>query len=159
MFSLIVECSNTLEKYLESLVSTKSCIEVRELAARFTTDVIGSCAFGVDMNAMSDTQCKFRDIGREFFGPGLKQILKNRLRENLPTFYTLLGYILPRDETTIFFTNAVLDMIKHRRKNKIVRPDFINTLMDLQDHPEKLSISTCVCFSMLLKFGVIVCRE
>ena len=92
------------------------------------------------MNAMSDMQCKFRDIGREFFGPGLKQIIKNRLRENFPIVYTFLGYILPRDETTIFFTNAVLDMIKHRRKNKIVRMDFINTLMDLQDHPEKLSI-------------------
>lgn len=140
MFSLILHCSNTLEKCTETLVSKKEYIEVRELAARFTTDVIGSCAFGVDMNAMSKTQCRFREIGKEFFGTSLKQMLKNRFRENFPRIYTFLGYILPTDDTTTFFTNAVLDMIEYRRKNNIVRPDFINTLMDLQDHPEKLSI-------------------
>ena len=142
MFSLILDCSNTLEKYMGTLVSKGECIEVREVASRFTTDVIGSCAFGVDMNAMSKTQCRFREIGKEFFGPSLKQHLKHKLRENFPRVYTLLGYVLPTDDNTTFFTNAVLDMIEYRRKNNIVRLDFINTLMDLQDHPEKLSIGT-----------------
>ena len=142
MFSLILDCSNILEKYIEKLVSERECIDVREVAGVFTIDVIGSCAFGVDMNAMPKIQRKFREIGREFFGPSLKQLWKNTLREYFPNIYTLLGYVLPTDDTTIFFTKAVLDMIEHRRKNNIVRPDFINTLMDLQDHPEKLSIGT-----------------
>lgn len=98
------------------------------------------------MNAMSDVQCKFRDIGREFFGPSFKQILKIRLRENLPRLYTFLGYILPRDETTTFFTNVVLDMIKYRKTNDIYRPDFINALINIQNHPEKLDIGGCSIF-------------
>ncbi|CAD1475072.1 unnamed protein product, partial [Heterotrigona itama] len=152
MFSLILDCSNTLEKYMETLVSERECIEVREVAARFTTDVIASCAFGVETNAMSKAQSRFREIGKEFFGPGLKQVLKHRFREGFPRFYTLLGYVLPKDDTTIFFTNAVMDMIEHRRKNNIVRPDFINTLMDLQDHPEKMNIELTTSFLVAQAF-------
>ncbi|CAK9801806.1 Probable cytochrome P450 6a14 [Anthophora plagiata] len=140
MFSLILECSNILEKYLESLVEKETLIEMREFSAKFTTDVIGSCAFGIDMNAMSNEQCKFRDIGREFFGPGWNQAIRLRVREAFPRLYTLLGHILPYDDMTTFFIKAVLDMIEYRKKNNIVRPDFINTLMDLQAHPEKLNI-------------------
>ncbi|CAL7950316.1 unnamed protein product [Xylocopa violacea] len=136
-FSMILDCSNTLEKYLDSLVSEGEPIDMREVTAKFTTDVIGTCGFGIDMNAMSSEQSKFREIGREFFGPGWKQALKIRLRESLSGLYTLLGYILPRDETTIFFTKVVMDVIEYRKKNNIVRPDYINALMDIQKHAEK----------------------
>ncbi|XP_026675117.1 cytochrome P450 6A1-like [Ceratina calcarata] len=141
MFSMIIECSNTFEKYVDSLIANGNNIDVREVCARFTTDVISSCAFGLDTNAMSGENNKFREIGKTFFNMSLVQRIKIQLREGLPTLYTLLGYILPRDDMTQFFTKVVNDVIDYRRKNNVVRQDFIHTLMDLQDHPEKLSIS------------------
>ncbi|XP_017791301.1 PREDICTED: probable cytochrome P450 6a14 [Habropoda laboriosa] len=140
MLALILESSKTLEKYLETLVEKETSVEVREIAAKFTTDVIGSCAFGIDMNAISNEQCQFREIGREFFGPGWKQGLRLRMREAFPRLYTLLGYLLPEDQMTTFFTKVVMDMIEYRKENNVVRPDFINTLMDIQAHPEKINI-------------------
>ncbi|XP_017884298.1 probable cytochrome P450 6a21, partial [Ceratina calcarata] len=141
MFSMIIECSNTFEKYVDSLIANGNNIDVREVCARFTTDVISSCAFGLDTNAMSGENNKFREIGKTFFNMSLVQRIKIQLREGLPTLYTLLGYILPRDDMTQFFTKVVNDVIDYRRKNNVVRQDFIHTLMDLQDHPEKLSIN------------------
>ncbi|XP_034194601.1 putative cytochrome P450 6a14 [Osmia lignaria lignaria] len=138
MFSLILECSVNFEKYLDTLVAEGKPIDCRELTARFTTDVIGSCSFGIDANAMSQKESKFREIGRQIFYPGWKQIFRMRLRESLPKLYTLIGYILPHDEMTKFFTEIVLDTIEYRKKNNIVRHDFINKLMELQAHSEKL---------------------
>ncbi|XP_076241485.1 cytochrome P450 6a2-like [Calliopsis andreniformis] len=138
MFSLIIECADVLENNLDTLAASGEPIDFRELAARFTTDVIGSSVFGINMHAMSDKESKFREVGKEFFEVQLKSKLRIILRESWPRLYTFLGYILPRDKITKFFMSVVLDMIDYRKKNDVTRHDFINVLMDLQKHPEKL---------------------
>ncbi|XP_063926337.1 probable cytochrome P450 6a14 [Zophobas morio] len=44
MFDIIKQCQDCLVKKVENL----GCVEVEELCKNFTTDVIGSCAFGLD---------------------------------------------------------------------------------------------------------------
>ncbi|XP_076642961.1 cytochrome P450 6A1 [Halictus rubicundus] len=138
MFGMIVECVNSLEKHLGTLVAKGDPIDCRELAAKYTTDVIGYCAFGVNMNAISNEESKFREVGREFFSTSFLRVLRIRLKDITPKLYTLLGYILPYSYGTDFFMNTVLNVMEHRKKNKIVRNDFINTLIETQAHPEKL---------------------
>lgn len=138
MFGMIVECVNTLEKHLGTLVAKGDPIDCRELAAKYTTDVIGYCAFGVNMNCMSNEESKFREVGREFFSTSFRRVLRGRLKDAIPKLYTLLGYVLPYSYGTEFFMNTVLSVMEHRKKNNIVRNDFINTLIETQAHPEKL---------------------
>ncbi|KAL6418463.1 hypothetical protein ACFW04_012069 [Cataglyphis niger] len=70
MFELMLECGNNLDTYLESLKEDgKEMIEVRELAAKFTTDVIGSTAYGLDVNSFKDPNAEFRKY--EFDGDDL----------------------------------------------------------------------------------------
>lgn len=138
MFKLIVECADHLEQCLEGIAAKGEPIDPRELTAKFTTDVIGSCAFGIEMNALADEDSEFRKMGREFFTVDFKAILKNRFRNSVPTFYNLLGYILPTDKITRFFRATITDAIDYRKKHNIVRHDFVNTLIELKDHPEKV---------------------
>nr|XP_031836144.1 cytochrome P450 6A1-like [Nomia melanderi]XP_031836145.1 cytochrome P450 6A1-like [Nomia melanderi] len=138
MFSLILECSNGLEKYMDKLLANGNEIDCRELAARFTTDVIGSCAFGINMNSMSEEESEFRRVGKKFFSTTIGHILRFKLRDLTPWFYTLLGYVLPRPDYMTFFMKSVSEMMEYRKKNNVVRKDFIDTLIDIQAHPEKL---------------------
>nr|XP_034178697.1 cytochrome P450 6a2-like isoform X2 [Osmia lignaria] len=76
MFPLILECSNQLKECLEKIVEKDGLLDCREIAARFTTDVIGSCAFGISMNALSDEESEFRRMGKQIFKSNLATMLK-----------------------------------------------------------------------------------
>lgn len=64
--------------------------------------------------------------------------IRDICRQFLPNIYEIFGHLLQIPRVDQFLIDVVRDTIKYRRENKIVRPDFINTLMELRDHPEKL---------------------
>lgn len=46
MFSTLVDCGTPLQKFIDNATSSSQTVEVRELSARYATDVIASVAFG-----------------------------------------------------------------------------------------------------------------
>nr|XP_033329019.1 cytochrome P450 6A1-like [Megalopta genalis] len=138
MFHLIMECSEHLEKYLVKLEKEGVPIECREVAARFTTDVIGSCAFGINVNALSNEESEFRRMGKKVFSTSLWDTLRFTFREFLPKLYFFIMSLQPYSHLTSFFVRVVSDTIKYREENNVIRPDFVNMLIELRNHPEKL---------------------
>ncbi|CAL7950311.1 unnamed protein product [Xylocopa violacea] len=138
MFPLIVQSAESLDKYLDQVAESGQSVECRDLAAKFTTDIIGSCAFGINMNALSDEESEFRRMGRQIFEKSLRQRAKNCCRQFSPFLYRTFGSYLQDHEVTTFFINLINDTVKYRKENNVSRPDFINMLMELQEHPEKI---------------------
>lgn len=138
MFPLILECADHLEQYLEKIVARGEPIECRELTAKYTTDVIGSCAFGIEINAISDDESEFRRVGKSVFATNFLQLVRFRARQIFPNLYNLLGYVLPSSEVTTFFTKVIVDTMRYREENNVTRPDFVNMLIELKKHPDKL---------------------
>lgn len=50
--------------------------ETKDLCARFTTDVVASCAFGAHGNSLRSAESEFRRMGREFIEPGFLKNVK-----------------------------------------------------------------------------------
>ncbi|XP_031772912.1 probable cytochrome P450 6a14 [Apis florea] len=140
MFYLIHECSQQLVNYVDILIRKEESINVREVAARFTTDVVGSCGFGVDMNSLSEKESEFRRLGKSIFDTNVYKIIIDRIRELTPQFYNLLLYILPLDKISPNILKLTKETIEYRIKNDIFRPDFINILLELKKHPEKIDL-------------------
>ncbi|XP_018315645.1 probable cytochrome P450 6a14 [Mycetomoellerius zeteki] len=138
MFSLISECSNHLVEYVEKIVNKDEPIECFELMAKYTTDVIGSCAFGIEMNALSNENSEFRRIGRDVFHPSWSDLLRNKIKIFSPWLYDILGHILPDTEITNFFMRLVIDSMDYREENNIIRHDFIDMLRDLKKYSDKM---------------------
>ncbi|KAG5322006.1 C6A22 protein, partial [Acromyrmex heyeri] len=63
MFHLLLNCSDHFEKYLDEIVSKDSIVECQHLTSKFTIDVIGSCAFGLEMNALKEENNQFQRMG------------------------------------------------------------------------------------------------
>ncbi|XP_017757740.1 PREDICTED: probable cytochrome P450 6a14 [Eufriesea mexicana] len=138
-FSLILECSNHLEKYLDHLVEEGEPIDVRDVSAKFSTDVIGSCAFGIEMNSLSDQESIFRRAGKKIFATNFLNVLRIKLQLITPTLYAWISRILPTPEEIELIIRITKETLEYREKNSIVRPDFMNTLLDLKRHPEKVA--------------------
>ncbi|XP_032675720.1 cytochrome P450 6A1-like isoform X2 [Odontomachus brunneus] len=109
-------------------------------SARYTTDVIGSCAFGLDTNSLSDVDSEFLQMGREAFTPKWYNLIRLRIKQSTPWLFDILGYILPQTKVTKFFTRIVMENIDYREKNNIVRHDFVDTLRELKSHPHEIDI-------------------
>ncbi|XP_076659950.1 putative cytochrome P450 6a14 [Halictus rubicundus] len=137
-FSLILACAEQLGDYLQKLVDRGEPIDCRDLAGKFTTDVIGSCAFGLEMNSLTDQESEFRKMGKEIFATHFRAIMRFRMKECVPQLYDLLSYVMPSDKFADFFTKITIDTINYRIKNNIFRPDFMNILLELRKHPEKI---------------------
>jgi cytochrome P450 family 6 len=151
MFSLISECADHLVEYIEKLASRNEPVECLELMAQYTTDVIGNCAFGIDMNTLSNKDSEFRRIGRDIFHQPSSDLLRSIIKTVSPRLYDILGYILPDTEITNFFMDLVMDSIDNREKNNIVRHDFIDMLRELKKHPDKME-DIGKCLPLLLFF-------
>ncbi|KAJ8687377.1 hypothetical protein QAD02_023171 [Eretmocerus hayati] len=138
MFHLITDCAKHFEKFLEDHVKKNPVIECRELTAKFTTDVIGECAFGLEMNALTEGDSDFRRIGRKVFEVGTFKLLKMRIREAAPWLYNLLYPIMYDREINDFFIDSMKQTMKYRQDYKVKRNDFVDLLLEIRNHPTKL---------------------
>ncbi|XP_023288948.1 uncharacterized protein LOC105696179 [Orussus abietinus] len=138
MFYLVLECGEELQKYLDQVIEKNQVVECRDLTARFTTDVIGTCAFGLNLSSMSEEDSEFRIMGKKIFMVDLGTILRNRMRDSLPWLYSTIGPFIFNKKVATFFINSVTETMKYRKENNIVRKDFIDLLMELKEHPEKV---------------------
>ena len=139
MFGLVLECADHLEKYVDQLISRDEPIDFSEISAKFTTDVIASCVFGIDVNSMSDESSEFRRIGKLIFD--LKEFengARLRMRLYARKLYELLGFIVPEKRFTAFFSRIVLDSMRYRKEHNVQRPDMIQMLMELKEQPQKM---------------------
>jgi cytochrome P450 family 6 len=50
--------------------------EAKELCARYTTDVVATCAYGIRGNALQDPNCEFRRMGRAILEPSFWKNIK-----------------------------------------------------------------------------------
>lgn len=124
---------------MDILIRKGEPLDIREIAARFTTDVIGSCAFGIEMNSLSENESEFRRLGKGVFNTTFRRIVKTRIRNLMPWLYNFFLRILPWNEITKKIVKLTTETIEYRNKNNIVRSDFINVLLNLKKHPEKIA--------------------
>ncbi|XP_017004724.2 probable cytochrome P450 6a14 [Drosophila takahashii] len=145
MTGVIVDVGHRLANTMDKLVKVSKVddgnVEIKDLCARFTTDVIGSCAFGLECDSLQDPNAEFRQKGREIF-------TKRRYPQSVQAFVftnpklakLLRMKILP-DEITKFFMSAVKNTVDYRLKNGIKRNDFIDQLIQLRAEDQEAAKS------------------
>lgn len=136
MFTLILECSEYFEKYLERIVKNGEPIDCREISAKFTTDVIGSCAFGLQMNSFADEDSEFRKMGRKVFEVSLRSRILINIRTMVPWLYKLLRIPVTPNEVMDFFTLSMKETMDYRKEKNIRRGDLVDILIDMKNSSE-----------------------
>ena len=124
IFYLINDCADNLERSLRELLKKSDVIDVSEMAARFTIDVVASCMFGINTETLCQEDNAFRKIGSKIFDHNIVMYVKRLIRETSPWPYKFLRITIEGPEFLNFFLKMMRDAIALREKTNVVRNDF-----------------------------------
>lgn len=133
MFETIMNSGKSLDEYVGRYVDTNESLEMREVFARFATNVIVSVAFGIDIDCIKNPDCEFRKNGQLVFEPNLKNMLRANTAVMLPSLHKLLGLRFTDKEVGDFMIDAVRQNLHYRETNNVIRKDFFQMLMQLRN--------------------------
>lgn len=136
MFQTFVACTEGLVDILNDHSIIQDPVDIKEVVSRFTTDIIGSCAFGIDCNSIKNPNSEFRAFGKKIFQPdiNLQRRIKEALLLVLPRSITAFLNIKRMDRNVEdFFMGVVKNTVNYREKNKIRRNDFMQLLLQLKN--------------------------
>ncbi|XP_034190826.2 cytochrome P450 6AQ1 [Osmia lignaria lignaria] len=138
MFDLMLLIAKDLENCLQSmdLEGDGKVIELKDLCANFTTDMIGSTAFGLKVSSLEKPDTLFRDHGRQIFSYSLKRSLEFIIIFFLPEYVKYTRPKLFGKSTNEFLRNVFWDVINERVKSQEKRNDLIDLLIELKKKHE-----------------------
>ncbi|XP_058123884.1 cytochrome P450 6A1-like [Anopheles ziemanni] len=131
MFHTIVAVGTRLDQYLEERCVEPTRIDIKELLARFMTDVIGSCAFGIECNSLHDPSSNFRQMGKRMINLPKLKALKVFFAMMFRRQARSLGVRFNDKDVSDFFFSVVRDTIRYREEHGVRRDDFMQLLIDM----------------------------
>ncbi|CRK91124.1 CLUMA_CG004812, isoform A [Clunio marinus] len=137
MFFLILDIGHRFQDYLMPFGNVKADIDIRDVLARFMTDVIASCAFGLDTDCINDPNSQFRKMGRKMIHFSKSKALKLIFASTFQKQATFLGIRWNDVDVSDFFINVVKDTIRYRKESGTRRNDFMQLLIDMMKDESK----------------------
>ncbi|XP_017777890.1 PREDICTED: cytochrome P450 9e2-like [Nicrophorus vespilloides] len=129
MFNLLNDCAEQFALYFKEQKEDVITVELKDIFTRYTNDVIATAAFGIKCDSLRDKDNEFYKNGLSITDFSGIEILKFFMFQISPTLAKLLKYKLIPDKSANFFGKVILDSIKMREEQGIVRPDMIHLLM------------------------------
>lgn len=133
MFQLMLDCADRFTKYFEEIAPADGkpqTLQMKDTFLRYNSDVIGTCAFGVEVNSLKDKNNEFflhgQDVSQFTGIRGLKFIGFMVC----PDIMNFLKIRLYSEEVINFFRDLIRRTIELREKENIYRPDMIHLLME-----------------------------
>lgn len=129
MYSTVFEITDRL---IRKINSGSGNLDIKELFGRYSTDVIGSCAFGIECNSLEEEISRFHEMGKSIFT--VNGFFKNQFCTTFPNLAKRLGIKLYPKWLTDFYIDVVRKTVNHRDANPSEqRKDFLNQMMLLRD--------------------------
>ncbi|KAJ8940738.1 hypothetical protein NQ318_005489 [Aromia moschata] len=136
MFQTLVDCGLVMEKYIKENISSEDPVNIKQILGNFSTDIIGSCAFGIECNSFKQPDSPFREYSKKAFTRGRFSSFKAAFASSHPNLSRALGIRLTDPDVTNFFTNVVRDTINYRLENNYQRKDLLQLLIDMRNEKE-----------------------
>jgi cytochrome P450 family 6 len=137
MFPMVSACAENLTKYID-LYSTKGKpLEVKEVSAKYATDVISTGAFGIQSNCLMDPNAEFREFGRKVFAFSAYRSFELMATFMLPFVVKVMDLKFFSSDTTKFLKRVFWDTIREREEKNILREDILQLLIQLKNEDVK----------------------
>ncbi|XP_026474633.1 cytochrome P450 6k1-like [Ctenocephalides felis] len=139
VFPLLYKTCEDLVKHIRNAEgSSTTGLETRELSNKYTTEVIASCAFGLEANCLNNFKedSIFREMGKKIFEPTTWTSINITLVTAVPILSKFINIRFVPELVTDWIIKMVQDTVQYRKDNKIKRDDFLQNLMQLHDQTD-----------------------
>lgn len=136
MYPTMIEVCGKFKKCLAGMVKESGEIELKEVLTRFTTDLIGTCAFGIECNSLVDPSAEFRRMGKKAFSEPRYSAMVINLIRSMKTVSRRLGLKVFPDDVSAFFMSVVRQTVSYREENGITRNDFMDLMIKTRHQGE-----------------------
>ncbi|CAG4934047.1 unnamed protein product [Colias eurytheme] len=136
MYPLIEQVAVRLQKKALDISEENGIFDAEELMASYTTDVIGSCGFGLNVDSINNHKCAFRNLSKRLFKFGVREIFFMVLKDNLPQIFGNLKYFPEVEED-------IIKLVKEIQKKRNFTPSGRNDFMDIMIECKKEGAITC----------------
>ncbi|XP_055378933.1 probable cytochrome P450 6a20 [Condylostylus longicornis] len=141
MFPTVLKVGEKLVDFLDESIrnskTDKTELQMKEVFSCFTTDVIGTCAFGIECNSLKDPRAEFRKYGRKIIEEPRIGVLLRLFATFFPNLCRKLHVKSERDDVSEFFMSALRETIDFREKNNVKRNDFLDMMIELKNSPNE----------------------
>ncbi|KAG5871669.1 hypothetical protein JTB14_032274 [Gonioctena quinquepunctata] len=129
MMNIMKKCSEEMQIHLDNFDG--QVVEVKEVAAKYMTDLVASCFFGFETNSFKNEECRFRKASKEMFDLSISRSFSMFSYFFVPQF--VFWFKLKLLDTT-FLKNVFLSTLELRERTKTRRNDFVDLLLQLRDN-------------------------
>ena len=156
MFKLVARCAdNFSSKLAEREKSMNEEVNSKDLFSRFTNDAVATCAFGLEVDSLSEPSNDFYVLGRRATNLDAKAF-KLLLGSSFPWLVRLLNIQFVEHEIRLFFEKIVEDTMKMREESGESRPDVLQMFMEARARDSKhftLDITAITAQLFIFFFG------
>lgn len=131
IFPTIMQIVKNVEDCLSGLVKDEEMLEIRGILSRYSIDVIGSCAFGVECNSLANPNEIFFLMAkkcREARYPPLERLFI----ENYQFIAKRLGLAIVNTEGSEYFQKTICETVYQRESKSKHHSDFIDFMINLK---------------------------
>ncbi|KAJ9580923.1 hypothetical protein L9F63_023895, partial [Diploptera punctata] len=110
--------------------------EAKELCSRFTTDVVTTCAYGINGNSIKNPDSEFRQAGREIIDQGTFNSFKVFIAFLMPSIARIFKFRFISKRVEEFFITMVNEVMTYRKEKNVTRNDYIQHLINIKNKAE-----------------------
>lgn len=129
MHGQIKECCDQLMYFINEKSKTTDQFNVNDVLSKFSTEVIGTCAFGLKLDSIKDDDSAFRKYVKELFRPSIRILVSQILEMISPKISKVIKVKQFSTEAIDFYNSAFSEIIKYRETNNVYRNDVAQILM------------------------------
>ncbi|KAI4478671.1 hypothetical protein M0804_011699 [Polistes exclamans] len=138
MFNLMLIVGDDLDTYLESLSleGKGKTLDIKDLCAKFTTDLIGITAYGLKVNSLNDPNAEFRRCGKKIFDFTWYRGFEILTMFFIPSLIKLVRADFFGKNSGDFLRKTFWENVDHRLQSGIKKHDLVDLLIELKQNHE-----------------------
>jgi cytochrome P450 len=129
LYPLIEDVQGRMIAYMRE--HTSEPVDLRELCAKYTTDVVSSSIYGLDANSFTVENPEIREMGRRLMAPSGFFIFKVLLVGAIPFLKKIFDMRFTALDVEKFFIALMDQALQYRKENNVQREDFLDYLIQL----------------------------